>query len=328
MKYHLGAFVITVLVGLAESGVAQQPDAPVEAPVTYAFLFGESIPIEFKPGEEPGFGVHAERIEWWIGDPASNKLRRLDDPKTGRLRVCPVDRTVNLKWDDSHVTLLGLDGSDLVLSLKDGPLAKTTLNEHNQLRTTFSFTPDGKSLVFVNETGDICRFEIGSEELQIFDNSDLDPSTGICFSPDGSRMLYEKYSRANDFVASIFSIFVANADGTGEKKLMEYKDGEQLGCGFLPDGHVGVVGATTIQAFDPATGTSKTVAGPWKAPIEFRSFGGFNPDGSTFLYDMGGPYELRLFAMDIDKSKVSTVKAHYLESFQEMIWVKVLATTP
>lgn len=325
MKFQLSAVVISVIVSLAEIGVAKDPDPPVEAPATYAFLFGESIPKKFKPGEEPGFGVHAERIEWWIGDPVTNKLRRLDDPKTGRLRVRPVDRTVNLKWNETSVTLLGLDGRDLVLSLKDGPLAKTTLNDPIELRTTFSFTPDGKNLVFVNKKGDICRFAIGSNELIVTNNSGVNPSTGISFSRDGSRMLYEKYFRANDFVPTVFSIFVANSNGTGEKKLMEYEDGKQLGSGFLPDGRVGVVGPETIQAFDPATGTSKTVAGPWKAPIEFRSFGGFNPEGSTILYDVGGPYQLRLFAMDIAKSKVSTVKDQYLESFQEMVWVKVLA---
>lgn len=79
-----------------------------------------------------------------------------------------------------------------------------------------------------------------------------------------------------------------------------------------------MVGATSIQAFAPATGTSKTVAGPWKDPIEFRTFGGFNPEGSTIIHDSGGPYELRLFAMDIAKSNVSAIKAHYMESIQEM----------
>ena len=328
MKYKLIAVVVSVILGLAEIGVAKDPDAPIKPPATYAFLFGESIPKKFKPGEEPGFGIHAERIEWWIGDPVNNRLRRLDDPKTGRVSVRPVDRTVNLKWTDSSVTILGRDGRDMVLSLSDGPLAKTTLHEPNFQRTTFSFTPDGKSLVFVNKKGDICHFEIGSKELTKSDNSGVDPSTSISFSHDGRRMLYQKYFRANDFVQPVFSIYVANADGTGEKKLMEYEDGKFLGSGFLPDGRVGVVGPMTIEAFDPTTGASKTVAGPWKAPIEFRSFGGFNPDGSTILYDLGGPYELRLFAMDITKSKVSTVKAHYLESFQEMIWVQVLAANP
>ncbi len=324
MNFQLIAAVVFVFAGLAEIGAAKEPDRPVKTPVTYAYLFGESIPKESKPGEDTGFGIQAERIEWWVGDPVSHKLRRLDGPKPKRLRVRPVDRTVILKRDDSSLTLLGPDGGDLTLLLKDGPLAKTELNEPNVLVTTFSFTPDGKSVVFVNKAGDICRFAIGSKELSVVDNSGVDPSAGISFSHDGSRMLYNKYFRANDFVPTVFSVYVANSDGTGEKKLTEYNDGEQLGSGFLPNGRVGVVGSTMIRAFDPKTGKAETVAGPWKEKMEFRSFGGFHPDGSTFLYDLGGPYELRLFAMDIASSKVTTVKRQYLESFQEMIWVQVL----
>ncbi len=328
MNFPWNSVVVFVFLGLAGIAVAEEPDRPVQSPLSYAFLFGESIPKKLEPGEQPGTGINVERIEWWIGDPASNKLRRLENPKTGRLRVRPVDRTVILKRDDASVTLLGPDGGDLVLSLKDGPLAKTELNDPIVLVTTFSFTPDGKSVVFVNKAGAICRFAIGSKELIVIDNSAIDPSEGISFSRDGSRMLYDKYFRANDFVQPVISIHVANSDGTGEKKLTEYKDGEQLGSGFLSDGRVGVVGSTMIRAFDPKTGKAETVAGPWKDKLEFRSFGGFNPDGSTFLFDVGGPYELRLFAMDIAKSTVSTVKRRYLESFQSMVWVQVLPTKP
>jgi Tol biopolymer transport system component len=262
-------------------------------------------------------------VEWWIGAPDGKKLRRLDDPKTGRARVRPVNQTVVLKRDDASLTLLGPDGGDLKVSLNDGPIAKTALND--QFTTTFSFTPDGKNVAFVNGTGAVCRFAIGSKDLVVAENSGVDPSRGLQFSPDGARLLYAKYFRKDDFSPVMFSVYAARSDATGEKKLAEYQDGRELGYGFLPDGRVGLVGPTSLRAIDPVSGKVEQVAGPWKTELAYRAFGGFNPDGSTFLFDRGGPYQLDLFACDVKTGNLTTVKSQYLESFQRMVWVRAPA---
>jgi len=334
MKLKCGLAVLVVLVAGIGISVFWDRDRPNEgsrivaapAPVTTAttggFLFAETVMKPPGPKDPaPGFGqFNVSHIEWWIGDANGKNLRKLNEAKSGRVRARPIDQTVVLKKDENELTLLGPDGADLVLSLKDGPLGKTPLSD--QFTTVFAFTPDGKYLVYSDAKGDVCRIQLATKELSKLAVTGVDCSEGIHFSHDGSQMVYSKYFRANDFVSPVFSVYVANADGTGEKKLTAYEDGQQLGFEFLPDGRVGLVGPKAIRAFDPKSDKVETIAS-WDKALQYRRFGGFNPEGTSFLFDIGGPYQVTVLSFDIKTKKVTPIKRDFHGYVQGMIRVRV-----
>lgn len=284
---------------------------PAKQATQNVFLFGESIE---KKGE-PRFGINIDHIDWWLGEADGRKLRRLDDPKLGRAKIRLIDRTVILHRDDDNLTLLGRDGGNVKLSLRNGPLARASIHDPGQV-TTFSYAPDGKAVYFANARGTLCRIDLKTKQLAVFEIQGVNPGIGVHFSPRENLMAYGKYRQGKH------QVYVAKLDGTGEKQLTEYADGAQLGFGFLPTGHIGVVGPREVRSIDPQNGQTKVIAS-WKKAISFRSFGGFNPDGSTFIYDLGGPYLLRLFSHDMKTGVSTVVQPEYLESFQQMVWARV-----
>ncbi|MFT3883239.1 MAG: sigma-70 family RNA polymerase sigma factor [Gemmatales bacterium] len=293
---------------------------PKVEPMAAAFLFGESIPKKREANEMPTTGIHAERIEWWVGNQDGGNLRKLDDPKTGRIKAIPVDRTVILKRDANSLTLLGPDGGDLTFSLKDGPLAEAAIHDSGQ-RTTFSFGPDRQSVWFANKAGELCRIDLETKKLTKFNITNVNQADSVQFSADGSRITYSKYRRPDDRKPGIFSIYVASIDGKAEEMITEATN--IAGFGFLPDGRIGVVYPHYVHAFDLKTKKGDKISGKWESPYGIRNFGGFSPDGTTFHYDTGGPYMLKLYLYNIKTEKLTTIREELLESFQEMIWVRV-----
>lgn len=302
-----------------------QPPLPTNTPtpvqpMAAAFLFGESIPKKRAPNEMPPPGIHAECVECWLGNQDGTNIRKLEEPKTGRIKAIPVDRTVILKRDANALTLLGPDGGDLTFSLQDGPLAQAEIHTSGQ-RTTFSYGTDRQSVWFANKQGTVCRIGLEKKELVKFDITGVNPSDSIQFSADGSLITYSKYRRPDDRKPGIFSIYVASILGKNEMMITEATN--VAGFGFLPDGRIGVVYPHYVHAFDIKTKKGEKISSKWESPYGIRGFGGFSPDGTTFHYDIGGPYMLKLYLYNIKTEKLTTIREELLESFQEMIWVRV-----
>jgi len=320
------AFIMTASLGALAAATWRTPlsmptDKPLKVePMAPAFLFGESIPKKREANEMPGTGIHAERIEWWLGNQDGTNLRKLNDPTKGRIKAIPVDRTVVLKRDTNSLTLLGPDGGDLTFSLQDGPLAEAEMHGSGQ-RTTFSYSPDRQSVWFANKAGELCRIELETKKLIKLNITDVNQADSVQFSADGSRITYSKYRRPDDRKPGIHSIYVAGIDGKEETLITEATN--IAGFGFLPDGRIGVVYPHYVHAFDVKTKKGNKISGTWESPYGIRGFGGFSPDGTTFHYDIGGPYQLKLYLYNIKTEKLTTIREELLESFQEMVWVRV-----
>lgn len=317
---------VTIAIGaIAAAAWNVPPPVPTNTPtpvqpMAAAFLFGESIPKKRAPNEMPSTGIHAERVEWWLGNQDGTNVRKLEDPKTGRIKAIPVDRTVILKRDANALTLLGPDGGDLTFSLQDGPLAQAEIHASGQ-RTTFSYGPDRQSVWFANKQGTVCRIGLEKKELLKLDITGVNPSDSIQFSADGSLITYSKYRRPDDRKPGIFSIYVASILVKNETMITEATN--VAGFGFLPDGRIGVVYPHYVHAFDIKTKKGEKISDKWDSPYGIRGFGGFSPDGTTFHYDIGGPYMLKLYLYNIKTGNLTTIREELLESFQEMIWVRV-----
>ena len=323
-----GAGVVLALgLGLGFLGmtpaVGQGPKSPTESKTSSAtakpaILFGEII---LKPNG--GFGGEIERIDWWLADPDGKNLRRLNDPKAAPVKVQPVDRTIMLKQDAKGLTLLGPDGSELLVPLK-GDAQAAALSD--QFATTFSFTPDRKAVVFVNAKETICRFVLASKELTVTRLTGVDPTKGVLFSPDGSRIAYVKYFRADDFSQPVFTACVAKSDFTGEDKLAESKGPTPLGVGFLPDGRVGVHDPAGLQIFDLKSGQSEKITGAWTKSFMVVA-SGFNPDGSGFMFRSGGGNQASLQFFDLKTKTISTIRQNYHAMPHPPVWVHVSSVT-
>jgi Tol biopolymer transport system component len=184
---------------------------------------------------------------------------------------------------------------------------------------TFSFSPDGKTLAFVNEAGNDCRIALDKMELTVGKLTGLNPSVGIRFSHDGKRIAFARQDDAR------YRVCVADPDARNEVVLVDVvvTDAHALGgFDFLPDERIGLVSKTGMRIFDAKTGKEGD-ATTWKTPLKMRSFGGWSPDGSAFVFDDGGPYLLDLYHFDVKTQKVTLVKNRYLESFQQVVWVRV-----
>ena len=299
------------LPGVSQATAAPVPKAdPKTAP---AFLYGESVA---DPKAPPAAGFTIKRIKWTLGTEAGAKQWPLGGKKKGREDVAPVSRTIILEKNASGVVLLGPNGKDLKLSRTKGPLADAKTADLDLRTVAFAFSPDGKTLAFGNEAGHYCRIGLEKMELAVNDGVKLHWYDGIEFSPDGTRIAYSRHDSGKDTVC------VADADGKGEVKLAAV--GEMKGFGFLPEGRVGVVTKTGMTTYDAKTGKAgDTVA--WAKPLPIRSFGGFSPDGSAFIFDDGGPYHLDLYHIDLKTQKVTAIKKTVLEPFQRPVWVRVSA---
>jgi WD40 repeat protein len=299
------------------SAVAPMTAERSRATMKAAFLFGVSVPRKRPPGDEPRFGVDDERIDWWLGDPDGSNLRLLDNPDGGRVACEPIDRTIILKRTENDITLLGPDGGNLTLSLKDGPLAEAKIHKSGT-RTTFAIGPERKSVWFVNGADRICRIDLPTKRLETFAPGHVNAADGVSFSPDGATILYSAY------IDGVHSIWAASADKAAKPvPLADSNSGFTVARGFLPNGRVAIASRTAVRSFDPATGDSLPLAGPWPEPLKIRSNGGFSPDGTRFTFDRGGPYVLDLFLVEVSTGNVTTVKENYLESFEEMVWVRL-----
>lgn len=299
---------------------AQTEAAPATTPppaTRYALAFGTLVMPKEVKAAEPGTGLRGGKLEWWLAASDGSPPRPLVDPQSGRAAVTPIDRTIQLARDDQSITLLGADGRDLVLSLTDGPLAEARIHRSGQ-RTTFAFSPDGATLAFVNQADELCRINLRERKLERTPLPGISAAEGVRYRRDGKRIAYARYSRANHG-----KVYAADPDGCNELELSRLDYRVELGFDFLPDGRVGVVGPHEVTAFDADTGKAERVAGPWANAVEGRNFAGFHPDGTSFLFDTGGPYLVRLHRVEIRSGRVELVKGPFHESFQEMAWVKV-----
>ena len=342
-KRIMAAFVVFVAGSMAgillpqvqSRGSMQERPEPA---MTTAFLFGKTT---LKPGVVLGglelfFPNDISHIEWWLGTADGKQLRKLQDPKTGRIAVRPLGQTVILQRDNDRLTLLGPDGGDLVLRLNDGPLAMAKIQDPAQHTTTFTFSPDSKHLYFVNGRERLCRIEIATRQLtELRKLAGAVEDQGIQFSPDGTKIAYSAVYPQDQFSLNNTSINVANADGTAVKKLAEFNPGQLLGFGYLPDGRLAVSGAyldkerqfrTSVQAFNVRSGEAKTLTDPVADLLTIHSFGCFQPDGSTFLYEEGnGSGRVKLKTFDVKSRQVTAVHEKYLKSLQPMVWVRTPA---
>ena len=318
-QYRSKAAVFVFLaaaVGLAASPSSSAADKERQPATRYAVLFAESVQ---DANAAPMFGISISNLQWCLHDANGAKTRKIDLAKKGQVR--PIGQTVTLKREHDRLTLLGPDGGTLTLSLTKGPLADAKVLGDRQL-TTFAFSPNKKQLVFANAAGEICSLDLATRKVTKTKLTGVNQADGIQFNRDGTKISYSKYSRVDNFSSGVHHVYVANADFSGEKKLTQFVDLKKLGFGFMPDGRVGVVGPTAVEAFSPASGKSEIVA-QWKTPIQFRSFGGFSPDGASFVYDLGGPYVLTMFSFNLKMKKPTVVREQYFESFQPLVWVRV-----
>jgi len=291
--------------------MSQATAAPVskaEPKTTPAFLYGESVA---DPKAPPAAGFTIKRIKWTLGTEGGASQWPLEEKQN----IVPVCKTVVLKKGDDKWVLLGPKGEEIELSLKKGPLADA---RPGTLSTpTFSYTPDGKTLAFVNEAGDYCRITLEEMELTVSKVTGLSPFQGIEFSADGQRIAYARIANAR-----ITTIFTADIDVKNEVEVVQSE--EHMGFSFLSEGRLGVVTKIGMTTYDGKSG-KEVQAVQWKEPLSTRGYPALSPDGSALVFIEGGPYQLSLYHFDIKTEKDTQVREQYLESFQRPVWVKVPA---
>jgi hypothetical protein len=176
----------------------------------------------------------------------------------------------------------------------------------------------------VNKAGRVNRIDLATNQLRTFPPENINRAGGVRFSPDGKYAAFGSYVPDPRTGRGSAGFHVAKLpDLENPIRLAVESHGKVLAFGFLPNGRVGVAHAKGVRSFDPATGAADDVAGPWKETPRTRASGGFSPDGSRLLFDIGGPYVLDLFVVEAATGKVTMVKENYLESFQSMVWVRL-----
>jgi eukaryotic-like serine/threonine-protein kinase len=151
-----------------------------------------------------------------------------------------------------------------------------------------TFTLDGNFLDYVSSGandvhGKLYQIPVlGGTPRLLFEPAD----TGVSFSPDGRQMAYEVV----DIPAGEGRLMVANADGSGARKLAEQKGAsEYLAVQWSPDGQR-IAGAVNephpsgnnfkLVEIEVATGKEKPIPGPrWRYLADFT----WLPDGSGLL---------------------------------------------
>ena len=153
---------------------------------------------------------HADSIELWRVDVASRKLQQLTSTKAVQVqpRISPDGRhlafvstvgTGHLNLHVAELTPSGLGTPRAVIAPRESSIARYYYSTHDHAINP-SWTPDGKSLVFVSNrevaygTGKICNvaLESGSEPACFIDEETswrANPEV----APDGRRVLYSSY---------------------------------------------------------------------------------------------------------------------------------------
>jgi len=300
-------------------------EVPVVAPVpakqetTPALLFLEAIQAKgkFKGG---GLGPIA-RNDVWLTGAGGKGPRKVSADRDKRLPARPVDQTVVLNATADGLVLLGPDGGQLVLSLKDGPLAEAKIGDNP--RPSFSFDPEGRAVWFANAAGNLCRIDLAARKLEVLKVSNVYAYRGIRFAPDGKRIAYALCDTNDEGSVTAERVYCADPDGKNEVRVAE---NGYLGFAFLADGRLGVLGTNSVRAFDPKTGKGETISDTWKEPLAAHgSLAGFGPDGTTFYYysNAGGPYHVSTKLVQTKTGVSTVVKEAVLESFQPQIMVRV-----
>jgi TolB protein len=151
-----------------------------------------------------------------------------------------------------------------------------------------TFTPDGNFLDYASAGANDIHWKLyqipvlGGPSRLLLESAD----TGVSFSPDGRQMAYEVI----DIPASEGNLMVANADGSGARRLAVQKSaGAYLAVKWSPDGRriAGYVSEADssgnnfrLMEIDVATGKEKPIPGPrWRFLADFT----WLPDGSGLV---------------------------------------------
>ena len=243
-----------------------------------------------------------------------------------------------------HVSSYALspDGKRIAISANDGDLYLVDLDSKNVTRLTEtpayekrpSFSPDGKSLVYVSEpAGDqfssrVFRIQIDSREA-----TQLTKESGICdsnphYSRDGQRIVFARATRnnGNPYVRDLwndYDLYVMNADGSGIKRVTNSLYQRELEGRFSADGSTlifnGVIYPSSSDLIeirsDGSSNAGSVIVPTTRVKSEYGDeyetvqLGGpdISPDGKTLIYrygsDLNDDHRIRLFDLTTKATK-------------------------
>jgi serine/threonine-protein kinase len=213
----------------------------------------------------------------WIYEIGSNTLTRLTLEGTRNLPV----------WtpDGKRVTYrtLGRNQSALLWKLADGSSPEEPLTSSQYIQVPFSFTPDGKLLVFHEirpETGqDLWLLPMeGERKPRVFLQTPAG-ETGAAISPDGRWVAY--VSNSNVFVRAFpgpGGVWQISTEGGAEPAWA--RGGKELF--YRKGGQMMAVEVRTQPTF--SAGSPKLLfQGPFEEGSDFRRMYDVSPDGQRFL---------------------------------------------
>lgn len=187
----------------------------------------------------------------------------------------------NMEWSPNGASIAYQTDSDIFLyTLETG--TTTDLVRNPAFDADPSFSPDGKSLVFVSDRD-------GNPEIYIqsLDGSNLKRLTTHpahdefpTFSPDGTQIAFNSNREDENF-----DVYVMNADGSGVRRLTNWKSEEEIrpGC-WSPDG-TQILFASNKEGGGDIYKTSAELY-----PAELLVDGGdlhfpsYSPDGKQLMY--------------------------------------------
>ena len=143
-------------------------------------------------------------------------------------------------WQPASADFLftsGRDGNSEIYLLRAGQSDWTNLTNHESGDNWPNWSPDGTMIVFQSKrTGNLDIWSMnadGSEQVQL--TSDSEPDYLPAWSPDGQSIVFTSWRREDPAQERAPHIYLMNADGSGQRRLVQESTNTSAGASWSAD---------------------------------------------------------------------------------------------
>ena len=125
-------------------------------------------------------------------------------------------------------------GPDIYVMNTDGSNVRNLTNRSDMWNKSPSISPDGRKIAFISRGQDVYLMDIDGGNLVNITHDAADNDFPV-WSPDGSRIIFERFSGASDLPGDTWDLWIMNSDGTNQVRLTDFADDEKSPT-WSPDG--------------------------------------------------------------------------------------------